>query len=195
MNKKAAGLLVAIAVTGASFFVLTAKNPAQKGGAATDAPSPVIVTEVASPSGAYMPCYYVWASQELPEIGAELQSVLQDVLPGAEARAQAYGENCVAEDGSSTFGAMETDFQVTIPVADLDDSAALGKALEQALLIIIERFPRPVVPGGMDGYVEFSFTAGADTFGLRAPIALAKELLEQGLGGAELLQALENRRP
>lgn len=195
MNKKVVGILLAVAATGASIFTWTARSPAQEETAATSVPTAAIITETATPSGAPLPCYYVWASQELPEISAELQSALRNVLPGTEARAQAYGENCVAEDGSSTFGAMQTDFYITIPVASLNDPDALGDALVQALTIIIQRFPRPIVPGGMDGYVEVSFTDGTETRGLHAPIALAKELLKKGLGGAELLQALENPQP
>lgn len=65
--------------------------------------------------------------------------------------------------------------------------------MEQILTLVIEQFPRPFVPGGQDGFVEFTFVAGTETRILRAPILLAKELLEKSLHGAELLRALENQ--
>lgn len=88
---------------------------------------------------------------------------------------------------------METDFYVRVNVEDLKDDAALGTMVEQALTIIIEQFPRPIVPGGQDGFVEFTFVAGSEQRVLRVPIPRGKELLEQGLHGAELLQALEGQ--
>ena len=192
MNKKLVGILAIATTAGAAIIALTQSNPGQVEPPVTTAPK-VTVTASPSPTAEYKPCYYVWATQALPEISADFQSAVQAVLPEAEARANAYGENCVAEDGSFTFGAMETDFYVTIPVADLTDSAALGEIAEQVLTLVIEQFPRPIVPGGQDGFVEFSFVAGTETHILRAPISLAKELLEKGLHGAELLRALENQ--
>lgn len=192
MNKKVAGALVLIAAAGASIFALTKSNPVQEEPPATITPQ-VILTETPSPTAEYKPCYFVWAYQDLPEISADFQAAVQAILPEAEARANAYGENCVAEDGSYTFGAMETDFYVTIPVADLTDKETLGAIVEQVLVIVIEQFPYPMVPGPQDGFVEFSFVAGTETHILRAPILLAKELLEKGLHGAELLEALENQ--
>ena len=192
MNKKLVGILAFATTAGAAIIALTQSNPGQVKPPVTTAPE-TTVTVSPTVASEYKPCYYVWAYQSLPEISADFQAAIQIVLPEAEARASAYGENCVAEDGSATFGAMETDFYITIPVADLTDSAALGEIAEQVLTLVIEQFPRPIVPGGQDGFVEFSFVAGTETHILRAPISLAKELLEKGLHGAELLQALENQ--
>lgn len=192
MNKKVVMILVTVAAAGASIFALTKSNPVQDEPIATFTPR-VILTETPSPTAEYKPCYFVWATQELPEISADFQSAVQATLPEAEARANAYGENCVAEDGSYTFGAMETDFYVTIPVADLTNKETLGAIVEQVLVIVIEQFPHPIVPGPQDGFVEFSFVAGTETHILLAPISLASELLEKGLRGAELLEALETQ--
>jgi len=154
----------------------------------TVTPSAAPVTEI--PAAASQPCYYVWASQGLPEISAELQTALQAILPEATARAAAFGEDCVAQDGSSTFGAMETDFYLTIPVADLQDNEALGAAIER-VLAVVDGFLRPRVPGPNDGFVEFTFTSASDQRVLRVPIPLGKELRGKGLRGAALLEALE----
>ena len=139
----------------------------------------------------FQPCAYLWASQELPEISAALQAGIQQQMPEASARASAYGENCVAPDGTSTFSAMETDFYLTIPAADLKDDAALGALVEQALAVI-DQFSAPRVPGPKEGFVEFTFTHGGDQRIVRVPIQLGKAVRAQGLHGAALIQAAEN---
>ena len=191
MNKKLVGILAFAATAGAALIAVTQNAPTQDSPPVTTTSG---ITVTAPPTVAeYKPCYYVWAYQDLPEIQQEFQSALESIFPEAKTRVNAYGENCVAEDGSATFGAMETDFYVTLPVDDLNDETALGDIVEQILTLVIEEFPRPIVPGGQDGFVEFSFVAGTETHTLRAPIPLAKELLEKGLHGAELLRELENQ--
>ena len=61
------------------------------------------------------------------------------------ARAEAYGENCIAEDGSLVrFAARETDFYVTFKVENLQDEAALAGFLGWALWEALEgRQPPP----------------------------------------------------
>lgn len=156
----------------------------------TAAPQPSETTTATV--AAYQPCYYVWAYQELPEITDELQAAIQKILPNAEARASAYGENCIAEDGSATFGAMETDFYICIPVEDLKDEAALGDIIVQ-VLTVVDQFPRPRVPGGKDGFVEFTFLGRDDQRVLRVPIPLGIQFRKDGLHGEELLKAIENQ--
>lgn len=95
--------------------------------------TPTAGAAITPSAAAVQPCYFTWASQELPEVSAELQAAIQAVLPEATARAAAFGENCVAQDGSTTFGAMQADFYVTVPVPDLQDNETLGAALLAAL--------------------------------------------------------------
>ena len=192
MNKKLVGILAFATTAGAAILALTQSASTQDSPPVTTTPKDTATVSITVVEE-YKPCYFVWAYQDLPEIGQEFQSALESIFPEAKTRVNAYGENCVAEDGSATFGALETDFYVTLPVDDLNDEATLGEIVEQTLTLIIEQFPRPIVPGGQDGFVEFSFVAGNETHILRAPIPLAKELLEKGLHGAELLQALENQ--
>ena len=117
---------------------------------------------------------------------------MQTVIPEADAHATAYGENCVHEDGSATFGAMQTDFYVIIPVVGLNDDETLAKYIEQVLLIV-DGFAPPRVPGPKDGFVEFTFRKGEEQRILRVPIPLGRQLREQGLQGIELIQALETK--
>ncbi len=158
----------------------------------TAAPAPP-PTETPTPTvPAYQPCAYTWAYKDLPDITSELQAAIQHILPEAEAHATAFGEDCVAQDGSATFGAMETDFYIRVPIEDLNDDNALGSIVEQ-VLPIIDEFPRPRVPGPMDGFVEFTFFIGNEQRVIRVPIPLGIQLRKDGLRGAELLRAIEEQ--
>src|SRR4029078_799397 len=64
-------------------------------------------------------CGYQWANQDLSELSRSFQASIQALQPEAQANAYAFGENCVLADGSvRSFGAMETDFKVTLQVTD-----------------------------------------------------------------------------
>jgi len=184
MKKRTIGILAILAAAGASFFALAqgALTP-KTAPAIPDTPSPI----AAAPS---QPCAYTWAYENLPDITAELQAAIQKILPEAEARATAFGEDCVAQDGSAAFGAMETDFYIRVLVTDLNDDVALGNLIEQ-LLPMIDDFASPRVPGPQAGFVEFTFRTGTEQRVVRVPIPLGKRLREQGLRGAELLKAIE----
>lgn len=182
MKKRTIGILTFLAAAGASIFALTqgTPEPSQRPGEV-----PLAITIEAT-----QPCGYVWAYHALPEISAEFQTAIQAILPEAEARAQAFGEDCVTESGSATFSPMETDFYVRLAVDDLQDNEALGALIEQ-VLPIVDEFARPRVPGPQDGFVEFTFFRGSDQRVLRVPIPLGKQLREQGVHGAKLIEALE----
>jgi len=185
MKKRTIGILAILAAAGASFFALAqgALTP-KTAPAIPDTPSPI----AAAPS---QPCAYTWAYENLPDITAELQAAIQKILPEAEARATAFGEDCVAQNGSAAFSAMETDFYIRVLVTDLNDDVALGNLIEQ-LLPMIDQFPRERLLGPNDGFVEFTFFLLGDAQRVvRVPIPLGRQLREQGLRGAELLQALE----
>jgi len=184
MKKRTIGILAILAAAGASFFALAqgALTP-KTAPAIPDTPSPI----AAAPS---QPCAYTWAYENLPDITAELQAAIQKILPEAEARATAFGEDCVAQDGSAAFGAMETDFYFIISVGDLADNETLGTLIEQALSVT-DDFASPRVPGPQAGFVEFTFLLGDAQRVVRVPIPLGKRLREQGLRGAELLKAIE----
>lgn len=137
-------------------------------------------------------CAYTWAYEDLPEISREFQAKVKAVIPEAEARASAYGENCNHEDGSFTFLAMETDFYIIIPVSDLNDNMALADTIEK-ILPILDGFAPPGVPGSREGFVEFTFRNGGEQRILRVSIPLAKQVREQGYHGEELIKALEKK--
>jgi hypothetical protein len=136
-------------------------------------------------------CAYMWATQSLPDLSGQVQAAMQaNVQPEAEARAEAYGEDCVAPDGTRTgFGAMETDYRITLKVTDLNDTAALG-SLAEAVLKTLAGFPVGSTPGPNPGYVGIRYVAGDHELNLWFLRQEGQALLEQGLKGATLFDAL-----
>ncbi|GAB4431799.1 MAG: hypothetical protein Kow002_19960 [Anaerolineales bacterium] len=137
------------------------------------------------------PCYFNWARQPLPRLSNDLERALKDhIQPQASGRAEAYGENCITEDGQVLrFLAMETDFHVTLKVKDLEDRATLGKLVEQ-VMAVLESFPADETPGPQTGYVGITFEAKGNELQLWFMIAEAQSLLENGLRGKALFDAL-----
>jgi hypothetical protein len=135
-------------------------------------------------------CAFMWANESLPELSADFNQAIQDIA-GAEGYAQAYGENCVTNEGDVLrFLAMETDFYVTLKVDNLENKQVLGELVEQTMEALAE-FPTDETPGPQPGYVGIIFEAPEDSLRLwvmRTEIEIA---LENGLRGAELFQALQ----
>ena len=186
MKSRTVGILTLLVAAGTGIFALAQNtlSPAN--------PPPTSVSELPPTTEPSAPgqCYYNWAYEELPDISAEFQTAVRTVVPEAEARATAFGENCVYQDGSATFGAMETDFYVVISVSDLTDNETLGTLIEK-IIPILDGFTPPRVPGPKEGFVEFTFRNGENQRVLRVPIPLGRQLREQGLRGAELIGAID----
>lgn len=178
-------LSIVLAIAGLGIFARTRVPSAPTPEPATDDP-------YLSVPGSANPCAYTWAYKDLPEIGAEFQAGARAVLPEAKAHATAFGENCVAADGSATFNAMETDFYLLSAVDDLYDNERLGEVVEK-ILVITDGFAPPRVPGRQAGFVEFTFWNGSEQRILRVPISEGKQFREQGLHGAQLLEAIETQ--
>lgn len=143
-------------------------------------------------TSATMPCGYAWAQQDLPEIGQRFNADLQKLIPEATGGAYAFGEDCVHEDGSRTFGAMETDFTVDIPVPDLTDDAALGVYLER-LIPFLSAYPTDGLPARLNR-IDVRFTISEQEFRyVRFELSVGVAVYEQGLRGAELLQELDKK--
>lgn len=108
------------------------------------------------------------------------------------ARAEGYGENCVAADGSIvSFAAMETDFYVTLAVTGLSDEAALGQYLEK-IVVIIKQVPSDQT-GPNPGYIGVTFKAGEQLQNLWFTQVQAAAAQAQGLTGADLYKALSSK--
>lgn len=138
------------------------------------------------------PCAYIWAQQDLPEIGQRFNADLQSLIPEATGGAYAFGEDCVYEDGSRTFGAMETDFTVDIPVPDLTDDSALGAYLER-LIPFLAAYPTDGLPARLNRIDVRFFVSEQEFRYVRFELSAGVAAYEQGLRGAELLQELDKK--
>ncbi len=149
--------------------------------------------ETPGAGGGYTQCAWVWDTQALPELSAEVQSALEAAgLTGVTASAEVYGEDCITASGEvDHFAAMETDFRITVQAASLNDREALGTSLEQ-ILVVLDAFPPESTPGPQSGYVGVTFQAGSDELRLWFTADEGKSARALGLHGAALLDKLQN---
>lgn len=135
-------------------------------------------------------CGYQWAYQDLPELSSSFQGSLQVLQPEAQGTAFAFGENCVLPDGSiGGFLPMETDFNITLQVSDLNDESALGDWIVRVMQIITEIPPEQIV-GSRPGRVSMTFQSGAEQKIVNFYIDQYQGL-PSGLSTAEIFQALQ----
>jgi hypothetical protein len=143
----------------------------------------------------YQPCAYNWDTQSLPDLSKQVQAAMQAAgMTDITVRAEAYGETCSGGQPSQppSFGAMETDYRLTVKVASLTDRDKLGSQLEK-ILIVLDQFPVGTTPGPQSGYVGVSFQTGDDQLNLWFHRADGKSAREQSLKGAALLDQLTNK--
>jgi hypothetical protein len=137
-------------------------------------------------------CGYVWATQPLPDVSAELQQRLekQKVL-AAEVRAAAYGENCVLADGSvARFLAKQTDLYFKVPVTDIEDQQTLGD-LTEGIILFVQDIPANTLVGTQSGYIQVNFTSSfGEIISLWFQASTGQGALEAGLHGADLFNRL-----
>lgn len=132
----------------------------------------------------YESCYYIWAHQGLPEVTEKFNAAIQKLQPTASANADAFGEDCVYSDGHSTFGAMEIDFYVNLPIKSRSDEESMGNWIAQVMPMIDQLTG---ISGNL-GFVEFSFRDNEPSpLIVRVPVYQYKnEAL--GLTGAKLFR-------
>ena len=148
--------------------------------------------EIIEPSQNYEPveCAFMWANDPLPELSADFNQALQTALPDAEGYAEAYGENCVTEEGEVVrFLAMETDYHVTLKVVDLEDKQALGELVERVMFVLME-FPTEETPGPQPGYIGITFETPDDSVRLWIMRTEIETALKNGMSGIELFNVL-----
>jgi hypothetical protein len=150
-------------------------------------------TDIPSQVGADTGCGFVWAREPLADLSNEFDAALREVLPEASGYAEAYGENCLNNQGEVVrFLAMETDFYVTLKIENLEDKQALGELIEQVLSVVAE-FPPEETPGPQPGYVGITFETPGEELRLWFTQVDAETALENGLRGEELFNALQSR--
>ena len=149
------------------------------------------VTETLSQDYDSTECGFVWAREPLADLSGNFKKALKDIQPQANGYAEAYGENCIDNQGEVVrFLAMETDFHVTLRVKDLNDKQALGDLIEQ-VLGVVSKFPVEQTPGSQPGYVGITFEAPGDNMRLWFTQLEAQAAIEAGLGGEELFNILQ----
>ena len=132
-------------------------------------------------------CAYSWAYRDAPDLTRILDTKIKETNPAASATATQFGEDCLKADGSVTFGVMQTDFSVHLPVDDLTNKEEFGNLVAQVIQLVLE-IPREQIPGPNYGFVEFWFEKNeTERIAFRVPI---QEYLAtaQGKSGAELFQ-------
>ena len=172
-------------------FVLGACSPSLPSTEATPVPpttSPP--TEQAETLTSLDPnCGYQWAYEDLPELSADFSQAIQELQPGAQASAFAFGEDCVYADGSKKFLAMETDFNITLQVTDLANEDALGEWIVKVMQIILN-IPKEKIVGPRPGRVSIIFQSGDRNEGINFYIDQYQSLPTR-LSNAEIYQALK----
>jgi hypothetical protein len=134
-------------------------------------------------------CGYMWATQSLNDLTLDLQAGIKNLHPDAGSYAYAFGEDCIYQDGHKTFGAKETDFNVTMPVADLADENALGEWIVQVMNVIGD-LPAEKIVGPQPGRVTIIFTSGTDQKFIQFYID-KYQALDPNMNGWEMYQALQ----
>jgi hypothetical protein len=183
-------LIIGIALAATAGFVALQNGFAPAPDSATQIPITDTVTvaytetPIATPFEG--PCAYVWAHHDAPELTQKIDVAVRAINPAASARADLFGEDCGYADGRSTFGVMETDFYVNLPVDDLTNEEAFGNWMAQVLPMIVQ-IPREEIKGRY-GFVEFWFKKnGAEHLIVR--VLMQKYIDEaQGKAGAELFR-------
>ena len=135
-------------------------------------------------------CGYQWAQKDLPELSKSFQGSLQALQSEAQARAYAFGENCMLADGSvGGFSAMETDFNVTLTVTDLTNESDLGGWVVKVMQVI-QSIPKDQLEGPQPGRVMIIFQSGSDQKIVNFYIN-QYQALPPGLSNSEIFQKLQ----
>ena len=140
-------------------------------------------------------CYYMWASQPLPDITQDLQKYFLDAgYPDIQATAGAFGENCVRQDGSvAGFHTMYTDIFITVSVDQLEDEQSLAEQVEMIMRLALD-YPAEKLPGSTEGYLGISLVnPQGQPENLWFRRIDGKSALDRGLTGIELLSELRGK--
>ena len=150
-------------------------------------PEPVTVTPGSIPA-----CSWQWATQDQPDIAAQLEAALREAgLDDVTVSASAFGENCVdTQMALVQFAAMETDFDLALPGVDPSNRDATGDQVAAVLAIIVVQFPVDSTPGPQPGRITLALGA-APALHITVMQGQAEAALAEGLTGADLLDSLD----
>jgi hypothetical protein len=134
-------------------------------------------------------CAYMWAYKDMPELSSSFQQSIQTLQPEAQANAYTFGEDCIHTDGSVTFLAKETDFNITLQVDDLSNESDLGEWIVK-IMQVIETIPPDQIVGPRPGRVSLEFRSSNDQMFVNFYVNQYQSL-PFGLSNAEIYQALQ----
>jgi hypothetical protein len=130
----------------------------------TVTPGPVIgptATATATPPPVdYDACYFSWARYPLPALGQRVKGLIgQAGVKVSGVSAVAYGEDCIsyATGQVKGFSAMETDFDISVSVADLADDTLDTQA--STIRDVLNDIPKGDLSGGRIGQVYITFVS------------------------------------
>jgi len=132
------------------------------------------------------PCGYQWAYNALPNLTAQFDQAVKNLIPNSNSHATAFGENCIDNDGQIVnFLTMETDFYVVVSLESTDDYETLGNWIA-GVMQVVDDLPDDQIPGPKAGFVLFQFEKStSESFGVQVPIQQYNEVA-QGKTGKEL---------
>ena len=157
--------------------------------------TPGLEVPPATDTPADQPCAFMWANKPLPDLSAQIQAVMDSTgLRGVSASAAAFGENCYDSQTNKvvSFGAIETDFQITAKVTNLTDKDDLGNLLEK-IMVVLDAFPSGEIPGSEPGIINISFQSGSNELNVSFNVTTGESARKLGLHGAALFEELQNK--
>jgi hypothetical protein len=144
---------------------------------------------------AFTQCAYTWAHRDLPDVTALAQAALDEAaIPKTTVHADAYGEDCIDTNTTTVkgFGAMTTDFYLTVEFTDLTDQSALVDYVETVNTTLLS-LPQDTLPA-RPGHLDITFKSGAEAKYFRTMFDEIKRALDKNLSGANLLNELGGLR-
>lgn len=190
--KRSAKWAAGVLLTAAAALVALQNVSAPPDEAAGTAPTITVTvttppTETETPQSSVPNCAYTWAYHDAPELTGMFDAAVKELNADAGAHATQFGEDCIAADGSSVFGVMQTDFYVRLPVNDLTNEEAFGVWISEVMQVVTQ-IPREQIPGPNYGFVEFLFER-SENERLIVRVPIQQYLTEaQGRTGAELFR-------
>lgn len=143
-------------------------------------------------SSTIQPCGWVWATEPLPNLNAEIQDVITSKeLVSVTVNAYAYGENCFdPETGEKRyFAAMQTNLYVRLLLQDPVDAETAGRNLA-GVLGVLAGYPPTTTPGPQPGTVTFTLLQESNEAIISLTWQQAMDLYSKGLQPEELWEAL-----
>lgn len=145
-----------------------------------------------SPMDDPIDCAYVQATHRDANLSTQLNLAFQKAgLTEVEGEVSIVGEDCIDTTTKQIvrFNATQTDFYITIATSSTTDPQGMGDWIGR-LNSVLEEFQPGKVPGLNPGYISITFTSGADMVNLWVPRRKVKNLLDEGIKGGALFDAL-----